>query len=300
MTGAIWKSAFVAALFAVHPLNVDSVAWIAERKNLLSTTFWFSTMLAYVYYAKSPSLRRYLLVFAGMTAGLLAKPMLVTLPCVLLLMDFWPLNRTTVPWQAQTANKRFPEASLYQLIAEKIPLLILSAISTFLSVVSLDHHDQFVAHDIIPLWLRIENAIVSYIKYIYKIFWPGDMAIFYPFPDAIPVWQVLGAFLLLIAIFLIVFLLIRKMPFLPVGWLWFTGTLVPVSGIIQGGRWPAIADRWTYVPAIGIFIIASWGGSVLLDKISQKKAPRKPFSSRPVYFQHKPTSGLLTLMRPTP
>ena len=271
MTGAIWKSAFVAALFAVHPLNVDSVAWIAERKNLLSTTFWFSTMLAYIYYAKNPSLRRYLLVFAGMTAGLLAKPMLVTLPCVLLLIDFWPLNRTRFAWQEHTANKRFPEASLYQLIAEKIPLLILSAISTVFSVISLDHHDQFIAHNIIPLWLRIENAIVSYIQYIVKIIWPQDMAIFYPFPDAIQGWQVLVAFLLLIALFLIAFLLIKKMPFLSVGWLWFFGTLVPVIGIVQGGRWPAIADRWTYVPAIGLFIIAGWGGSAILEKISQKR-----------------------------
>jgi tetratricopeptide (TPR) repeat protein len=279
MTGEIWKSAFVAALFALHPLNVDSVAWIAERKNLLSTTFWFSTMLAYVYYAQNPSLRRYLLVLGGMTAGLLAKPMLVTLPCVLLLMDFWPLNRTTFSWQTQKANKRFREASLYQLIAEKIPLLILSAISTALSVVSLEHHDQFVSHDTIPLWLRIENAIVSYIQYISKIIWPQNMAIFYPFPDAIPIWQVLGATFLLIAVFCVVILLARKAPYLAVSWLWFTGTLVPVSGIIQGGRWPAIADRWTYVPAIGLFIIASWGGSFLLDKISQKKAPKVIFAS---------------------
>ena len=272
MTGAIWKSAFVAALFAIHPLNVDSVAWIAERKNLLSTTFWFFTMLAYVFYAKNPSFRRYLLVFAVMTAGLLAKPMLVTLPCVLLLIDFWPLNRTTFAWQAYKSNKQFSEASLYRLIAEKIPLLVLSAISTVFSVISLDHHDQFIAHDTVPMGLRIENAIVSYIRYMAKIIWPHDMTIFYPFPDAIPVWQVLGALLLLIAIFLIAFLLIKKMPFLSVGWLWFFGTLVPVIGIIQGGRWPAIADRWTYVPAIGLFIIAGWGGSAILEKISQKRA----------------------------
>ena len=271
MTGEIWKSAFVAALFAIHPLNVDSVAWIAERKNLLSTTFWLFTMLAYVYYSKNPSLRRYLPVFAGMTAGLLAKPMLVTLPFVLLLMDFWPLNRTTFPWQVQTAYKRFPEASSYQLIAEKIPLLVLSAISTVFSVISLDHTDQFVAHDKVPMLLRLENAFVSYIRYIVKIIWPNDMAIFYPFPDTIPVWQVLGAFLLLVVIFLIAFLLIRKIPSITVGWLWFTGTLIPVIGIIQGGRWPAIADRWTYVPAIGLFIIAAWGGSAILEKISQKR-----------------------------
>jgi len=274
MTGELWKSAFVAALFAIHPLNVDSVAWIAERKNLLSTAFWFFTMSAYIYYARSPSLRRYLLVLAGMAAGLLAKPMLVTLPCVLLLMDFWPLNRTTFSWQEQKADNRFPKASLYQLIAEKMPLLILSAISTALSVVSLEHSDQFVTHDTIPMGLRVENAIVSYIRYILKILWPRDMTIFYPYPKAIPVWQTFGALLLLIAAFLIVFMMARKAPFLAVGWLWFIGTLVPVSGIIQGGRWPAIADRWTYVPAIGLFMIAGWGGAALIEKISRKKLPK--------------------------
>jgi tetratricopeptide (TPR) repeat protein len=284
MTGEIWKSAFVAALFALHPLNVDSVAWIAERKNLLSTTFWFFTMLAYIYYARCPSVRRYLLVLAGMTAGLLAKPMLVTLPCVLFLMDFWPLNRTKFSWQRQTADNRCPKASLSQLITEKIPLLILSAISTALSVVSLEYQNQFVTHDTIPMWLRFENAIVSCIQYISKIIWPQNMAIFYPFPNAIPLWQVLGATFLIIVIFCIVFMIARKAPFLTVGWLWFTGTLVPVIGIIQGGRWPAIADRWTYVPAIGLFIIFSWGGAALFEKISKKPAPKIIFVSLILIF----------------
>lgn len=279
MTGEIWKSAFVAALFAVHPLNVDSVAWIAERKNLLSTTFWFSTMLVYTYYARRPSLRRYLLVLVSMTAGLLAKPMLVTLPCVLFLMDFWPLNRTTFTWQEKTGDSRFPETSLSQLVAEKIPLLALSGISTTMSVVSLGHHNRFVSQEMVPMWLRVENAIVSYIKYIFKTFWPQDMAIFYPFPNAIPSWQVFGASLLLIAAFLIVIMMAKKAAFLPVGWLWFTGSLVPVIGLVQGGRWPAIADRWTYVPAIGLFIIASWGGAAILEKFSQKTAPRVIFTS---------------------
>jgi len=274
MTGELWKSAFIAALFALHPLNVDSVAWIAERKNLLSTAFWFFTMLAYIYYARCPSLRRYLLVLTGMTAGLLAKPMLVTLPCVLLLMDFWPLQRITFAWREKSESIRFPESSLFLLISEKIPLLALSGISTALSALSLQHCDQFVSHDVVPLWLRVENALVSYIKYILKIFWPRDMTIFYPFPDAIPLWQVWGALLLLMVAFMIFFLLARKAPFLAVGWLWFTGTLVPVIGIIQGGRWPAIADRWTYVPAIGLFIIVSWGGAAFLEKFSQKKAPK--------------------------
>jgi tetratricopeptide (TPR) repeat protein len=274
MTSEIWKSAFMAALFAVHPLNVDSVAWIAERKNLLSTAFWFLTMLAYTRYARSPSLRRYVLVLAGMTAGLLAKPMLVTLPCVLLLMDFWPLKRITFAWQEKSDSIRFPQSSLFLLISEKIPLLALSGISTALSTLSLQHCDQFISHDVVPMGLRVENAVVSYIKYILKIFWPRDMTIFYPFPAAIPLWQVLGALILLIAALLIIFRLAGKAPFLAVGWLWFYGTLVPVIGIVQGGRWPAIADRWTYVPAIGLFIVFSWGGAAVMEKITEKKAPK--------------------------
>jgi len=279
MTGKIWKSAFVAALFAVHPLNVDSVAWISERKNLLSTTFWFSTMLAYTYYARCPSLRRYMLVLASMIAGLLAKPMLVTLPCVLLLIDLWPLKRITFAWQEKSGDSRFPDTSLFQLIAEKIPLLALSGISTALSVASIGHHNRFVSQDMVPMLLRVENAIVSYIKYIVKIFCPQDMTIFYPFPAAIPNWQVYGASFLLIAGFILFFMMAKKKPFLTVGWLWFTGTLVPVIGIVQGGRWPAIADRWTYVPAIGLFIITSWGGTAFLEKFSKRTALKVIFIS---------------------
>ena len=276
MTGAVWKSAFVAALFAVHPLNVDSVAWIAERKNLLSTSFWFLTMMAYVRYAKRPSLYRYLPVFAAMATGLLAKPMLVTLPCVLLLMDFWPMGRVQPAFTGQgtAVPGPFHPASPARLIAEKVPLLVLSFISIILSVISLQHHNQIISQHTAPLSLRVENAIVSYIQYIGKIAWPRNMTIYYPFPDAIPFWQVAGALILLAAAFATVFFLLKKAPYLAVGWLWFIGTLLPVIGIIQGGRWPAVADRWTYVPAIGIFMIISWGGASLFRKLSEKTAVR--------------------------
>ncbi|MFZ2633431.1 MAG: tetratricopeptide repeat protein [Desulfosalsimonadaceae bacterium] len=274
MTGAIWKSAFVAALFAVHPLNVDSVAWIAERKNLLSTMFWLLTMMAWVRYARRPSLYRYLVVFAGMTAGLLAKPMLVTLPCVLLLMDFWPLNRLKVFSDKSPALGIFRQASPVRLIVEKIPLLVLSVLSMLLSVIALHNQNQIVSAHFIPISLRIENAIISYVRYIVKIIWPQDMAIYYPFPDSIPLWQVSSSLILLTAAFAIVLFLHKKAPYLAVGWLWFIGTLTPVTGIIQGGLWPAIADRWTYVPAIGIFIIISWGGAALLSKVSKKPVLR--------------------------
>ncbi len=270
MTGAMWKSAFVAALFAVHPLNVDSVAWIAERKNLLSTLFWFLTMLCYGYYARRPSLYRYLLVFTAMTAGLLSKPMLVTLPCVLLLLDFWPLNRIKGFPDGISGANDFHRLAPGLLIAEKIPLLALSIISIILSIFSLRHYDQIIPGQAAPMGLRIENAIVSYAKYITKILWPHDMAIYYPFPASIPVWQVAAAFVFLATAFAIIAMPVKKAPFMAVGWLWFIGTLLPVIGIIQGGRWPAIADRWTYVPAIGIFIMISWGGAALLQRLSIK------------------------------
>ena len=270
MTGDVWRCAFVAAFFAVHPLNVDSVAWIAERKNLLSTTFWMLTMLAYVRYARRPSIPRYLIVFVAMTAGLLSKPMLVTLPCVLLLMDFWPLGRLRLPFARlnTVGTGSFPSASPGRLISEKIPLLVIAFLSILTSIISLKHHNQIIPHDTAPMLLRMENALVSYVKYIGKIFWPHDMAIYYPFPEAIPPWQVLGAAAILTGTSVIVILLLKKTPYLTVGWLWFIGTLTPVIGIIQGGLWPEMADRWTYVPAIGIFIMIGWGGAAIVKKYS--------------------------------
>lgn len=268
MTGGMWQSAFVAALFAVHPLNVDSVAWIAERKNVLSTLFWFLTMLAYTHYARRTSPIRYLLVCAAMSAGLLAKPMLVTLPCVLLLLDFWPLGR--LQWACGPENAprpgHFQPASPSRLIAEKIPLLAFSFLSIAASVVTLHHQNQFLSDEIAPMGLRIANAIVSYPKYLSKIIWPQDMAIYYPFPSAFPAWQTVGALIFLAGVFALTILFLKKAPYLAVGWLWFMGTLAPVIGIMQGGHWPAIADRWTYVPAIGVFIIAAWGGAAITRK----------------------------------
>jgi len=242
MTGAVWRSAFVAALFALHPINVDSVAWIAERKNVLSTFFWMLTMLAYVYYTEKPSFSRYLLIIAAFVFGLLSKPMLVTLPCVLLLLDYWPL-------------KRFVRGQILRTIFEKLPLFALTAASTCLSSISFkDPYTQPA-----PMNLRIANALVSYIKYIFKLIWPADLAVLYPYPSSVPAWQVIGSLLLLVCVSAIVIWLMRKKPYLVTGWLWFTGTLVPVLGLVQIGLWPAMADRWLYVPSVGIFIIIAWG-----------------------------------------
>ncbi len=269
MTGAAWRSAFVALLFTVHPLNVDSVAWIAERKNLLSTTFWMLSMLTYVHYARKPSAIRYILVFITMAVGLLAKPMLVTLPCVLLLMDFWPLGRLRPPFILTNEindNSPFQSASLTRLISEKLPLLVISSLSIIASMISLKFQNSIITHVASPMLLRLENAVVSYVKYIGKILWPHDMAIYYPFPKAIPAWQTISALIFLVSLTAVIVLIIRKAPFLSVGWFWFIGTLTPVIGIIQGGLWPEIADRWTYVPAIGLFIIAAWGGAAIVKK----------------------------------
>ena len=258
MTGALWKSAFVAALFALHPINVESVAWVAERKNLLSTFFWMLTMLAYVHYTRHPNLYRYLLTLLLLMLGLMAKPMLVTLPFVLLLLDHWPLGRLR-------------QQSTFNLILEKIPFFALSAVSAYISSLSVQRYEIVVSTELVPMQLRIANALVSYVKYIEKMIWPKNLAIFYLFPDTLPIWQVFGAGLFLASISFLVLLNSIKKPYLCIGWLWFLGTLIPVIGLKQAGLWPAMADRWAYVPLIGIFIIIAWGVPELALKWRHKK-----------------------------
>jgi len=264
MTGAAWKSAFVAALFALHPINVDSVAWIAERKNLLSTTFWMLTMLAYIRYARKPTIARYLIVFLTLALGLLAKPMLVTLPCVLLLLDYWPMGRMrfgqSLPIGSET---KFHSNRLSRLMMEKVPLIVLSLIITGIFAYSLQHNRQLINLTNSPLSLRLENALVSYITYLWKLIWPAKLAVFYPYPKEIPFWKTLGAAMLLLTISIPMMTRIKTNPYFSIGWFWYLGTLVPAIGLIQGGLMPALADRWAYVPAIGIFIIIAWSGSEL-------------------------------------
>lgn len=269
LTGSLWKSAFVAALFAIHPINVDSVAWIAERKNLLSTLFWFASIMAYAHYAKRPSLYRYSLIVIALALGLMAKTMLVTIPCVLLLFDYWPLGRLRWGQQlpAQPGKKdeaaeksaRFQAAPLFRLIAEKLPLLAICLAAMALSIISIRGHSAMVdmAHTSMPL--RIANALVSYVMYLKKMVWPNDLAVFYPFPGSIPAWKPVVAGLFIILITYAVFFRARKTPALAVGWLWYLGTLFPVIGLMQGGLWPAMADRWAYIPLVGIFIMIAWG-----------------------------------------
>ncbi|HEY6839419.1 MAG TPA: tetratricopeptide repeat protein, partial [Geobacteraceae bacterium] len=255
LTSAPWRSALVAALFAVHPLHVESVAWVAERKDVLSTFFWFLTMLAYAAYAAKPGAVRYgatLLLFA---LGLMAKPMLVTLPCVLLLLDAWPLGRFH---PAGEGRERW--ATIGRRVAEKLPFFLLSAIS---SVITFQVQRQGHSMDVlIPLRDRLMNAFAAYATYLGKLFWPAKLAVLYPFSFAVPLWQGVTACLLLLLVTTAAFVLWRRFPWLAVGWLWYVGTLVPVIGVVKVGS-QAIADRYTYVPYVGLFIIIAWGGEAL-------------------------------------
>jgi len=264
-TGAIWKSAFVAALFAVHPLNVESVAWISERKNVLSTFFWMLTMLFYGRYVESPGWRRYLPVLICFALGLMSKPMVVTLPFVLLLLDYWPLDRLQMNLQNKTSPVILRKSNKISfLILEKIPLFILSVVSIFVTLYAARHAKTTTGFESLPLRDRIFNAVVSYALYIKKLFWPTHLVICYPILD-IPVWQFSIALLFLVIVTIFVCGYCRKYPYLFVGWFWYLGTLVPVIGLIQVG-FQAMADRYAYVPFIGLFLIIAWAAERILSK----------------------------------
>jgi tetratricopeptide (TPR) repeat protein len=267
MTGSLWRSGFVAALFALHPLNVESVAWAVERKNVLSTFFWMLTLLTYGRYAERSNLSRYLLTLLCFTLGLMAKPMLVTLPCVLLLLDYWPLGRFHLqqsrrdfeeppPALIQPTAHKFP---VHRLVLEKIPFFSLSAVSIFLCLWSAQQPGFVVNIETRPISLRIANGLVSYVSYIGKMIWPHDLAVFYPHPDTVPWPQVAAAALFLVIVSLLALRLVRLRPYIFVGWFWYLGTLVPVIGLVQAGLWPAMADRFVYLPLIGLFIVITWG-----------------------------------------
>ena len=252
MTGMMWKSAFVAAMFALHPLHVESVAWVAERKDVLSTVFWMLTMLAYVRYTREPKVGRFILVAALFALGLMSKPMLVTLPFVLLLIDFWPLRRL---------GSRSPG----QLLVEKIPLIALAVASSITTFLVQRKGGAVGSLEAFPLALRVGNGLVSYLAYIRKTIWPSDLAAFYPYRLDVSAPAALVAAGVLVGISILAVRLARKHPYLPVGWFWYVGTLVPVIGLIQVGN-QAMADRYSYVPLIGLFIIAAWGFDYLAGR----------------------------------
>ena len=249
MTGAIWRSALVAALFAIHPIHVESVAWIAERKDVLSTFFGLLAIRAYAIYTQEPLAKKYAPVICFFGLSLLSKPMLVTLPFVLLLLDFWPLKRLDL--------SRKERSKLYSLIREKLPLLVMSVGSSVIAWKAQQTAGAMAPTDIWPLWHRLANAIVSYIRYLGKAIWPVDLAVLYPFPDQIPAVLTLLAISLIAGISIAVILSIRTRPWLTVGWFWYLGTLIPVIGLVQVGA-QSMADRYTYLPLIGIFIMIAW------------------------------------------
>jgi len=259
MTDALWKSAFAAALFALHPLHIESVAWVAERKDVLSTLFWMLTMWCYVRYAQRPDIKRYTLVLFPFVLGLTAKPMLVTLPFVLLLLDYWPLKRI-----------HFGKPGNWRLLLEKVPLFAISAASSIVTCVFQESGKLVASLANVSISVRIENALVSYVNYICKMFWPFNLAVLYPHPQILPWWKVSGACLLLASIFFLAIKLWRRHPYITVGWLWYMGTLVPVIGLVQVGA-QAMADRYTYVPLIGLFIAVAWGAPGLVTHWRHKK-----------------------------
>ena len=257
MTGAFWQSFLVAALFALHPLNVESVAWISERKNLLSTFFWFLTMWSYSFYVEKPNAARYIPVFLCLLMGLAAKPMLVTLPFVLMLLDYWPFGRLHFERSKNATLQDQPGAPIYHLLREKIPLFVLVIASCIVTFLAQHQGGAMVSVIVLPLQVRIANALISYAAYIGKMLWPVDLAFFYPLPQKLPAWEPAGACLLLLIMTLLAVKLMRRRPYFTVGWFWYLGTLVPVIGFVQVGM-QAMADRYAYVPTIGLFIIVAW------------------------------------------
>jgi len=262
MTQDIWKSALVAALFAVHPLHVESVAWISERKDVLSAFFWLLTMGAYVRYADRPVTGNYLLLLAAFVLGLMAKPMLVTLPFVLLLLDVWPLRRLS--FQSKRINQTLPDNMAAGKITwpyalwEKIPLFFLALLSSVITYLAQMSWNAVGSLEAFPLDVRLANALISYVHYIAKMLWPANLAFFYPYVVWWPPWIVGGAAFLLAGVTILILKERETRPYLTVGWLWYLGTLVPVIGVVQVGS-QSMADRYTYIPLIGLFIMIAWG-----------------------------------------
>lgn len=293
VTGAPWRSFCLAVLFALHPLNVESVAWVSERKGVLSTFFWVLTMWSYIRYVERPGLDRYLLVLLFFILGLMAKPMIVTLPFVLLLIDFWPLKRfkfvtsgsifnfhassrtRNVEGMIQTENTSDYDSCLasqpsLRPVFEKIPLFVLSAVSCAVTYLVQHSAGAVRSLEVIPLKSRIANALVSYVTYIGETVYPQSLAVFYPYPAMIPWWKVFGACLVLMSVSYLSWKSLSKYPYILVGWLWYLGTLLPVIGLVQVGS-QAFADRYAYVPVIGLFIIIVWGATELMESWNYRR-----------------------------
>jgi Flp pilus assembly protein TadD len=266
MTGAIWKSAFVAAIFALHPLHVESVAWISERKDVLGAFFWMLTLCLYVYYTEKPVIKRYLLVVFCFILALMSKPMVVTLPVILILLDYWPLKRFESKKTENNLTDIVPAKVSRWPLWEKIPFLILSAALVIMTLYSPDKPSL----KVFPLGSRIANMPVALVTYLEKTLWPHDLAIFYPFSEQLPIWQVLGAAAGILLISAAVIIMMRRLPYLFVGWLWYVITLLPVIGILQVGGF-SMADRYDYLPSIGIAVMLAWGIPLFFESGNTRK-----------------------------
>ncbi|MBU0994033.1 MAG: tetratricopeptide repeat protein [Proteobacteria bacterium] len=257
-TRQVWQSAFVAALFATHPLHVESVAWISERKDILSTFFGFLAVALYIQYIRHQRIRDYVLTLLAFVLGLMSKPMLVTLPVILLLIDYWPLGRIQLD-QISTFKDFFKALpGVYRFLKEKVFLFILVVLSCVVTFIAQQRGGAVGTFETYPIYTRLANAIVAYVIYLGKLFWPANLSVFYPHTRHIPIWQCIGAFLIILFILTMALKCYKKWPFFIVGWLWYLITLLPVIGIVQVGA-QAYADRYTYIPSIGIFIIVAWG-----------------------------------------
>ena len=270
MSGDIWKSGLVAALFAIHPLHVQSVAWIAERKDVLSTFFALLAVGSYLRYVRCPRIGRYMPVLIFFVLSLMSKPMLVTLPFVLLLIDCWPLKRFNLEMHSKSDGSGSQMPVKVFLIVEKIPLFLVSAASCMVTLYVQQDGGAVGSLALYPLHLRIVNALVSYASYIGKMVWPVNLAVVYPYLGEFPAWQIWAVCLLLSSISFLVIKNYKSRPWLLVGWLWYLGTLLPVIGLVQAGS-QAMADRYTYVPLIGMFIFLVWGLSDLFERFRVKQ-----------------------------
>jgi Tfp pilus assembly protein PilF len=275
MTQAVWRSAAVAALFALHPWQVGTVAWVAERKNVLSGLFFMLTLWAYARYVEPSKVQSpkpkvwYGLALVCFALGLMSKTMLVTLPFVLLLLDYWPMRRF------RPENQRSTIKNLLPLLLEKLPFLALSGAAVWVTLAGHERFSLGATSPQFPLGARLANALVSYGRYIAGTFWPTDMAVLYPFPDHWPVALVLGAGLALAGVSSLALWRVRRQPYLAVGWFWFLGTLIPVIGLVQDGL-QAMADRYMYIPLIGLLLILCWGTAEIIGRLKKSGAGVAP------------------------
>jgi len=264
LTGSLWQSSFVAALFGLHPLHVESVAWVAERKDVLSAFLEFFTLILYAEYVIRRKKSLYFLALLSFLLALMAKPMAITIPIIMLLIDYWPLNRYNVEKENHGLCKSIDNVNTF--IKEKIPFFLCSFFSGIITIYAQQKAGAIIVISKVSIFVRIENALIAYVKYIGKTFYPVKLGVYYPFNLSIPLSQVISSFLILLFITILVINLRRRYPYLLVGWFWFIVTLIPVIGLIQvGGQ--SMADRYSYIPLIGLFIMLSWGVPDIINGI---------------------------------